>query len=82
MILVDTSALVDLLRGRRTQSAATLRQLETDGIPFSIPAICCQELLAGARDGNEWGLLLSYLETQSIVTLTDPWHTHVERRGS
>lgn len=78
MILVDTSVLVDFLRGRPTEGAESLHRLEQDGVPFAIPAICCQELLAGARDEDEWRLLLDYLETQDVVTPADPWHTHVE----
>ena len=66
MILVDTSVLVDFLRGRPTEGAESLRRLEQDGVPFAIPAICCQELLAGARDEDEWRLLLTYLETQDV----------------
>ena len=78
MILVDTSVLVDFLRGRPTEGVESLRRLERDGVPFAIPAICCQELLAGARDEDEWRLLLTYLETQDVVTPADPWRTHVE----
>ena len=78
MIVVDTSVLVDLLRGRDTEGARALHALETNGIPYFIPALCCQELLGGARDQSEWQLLLDYLETQIILNPVDPWHTHVE----
>lgn len=78
MIVVDTSVLVDFLRGRSTPAARTLRRLEEEAIPFAIPAVCCQELLSGARDTKEWQLLLAYLETQSILLPGSPWHTHVE----
>jgi predicted nucleic acid-binding protein len=78
VIVVDTSVLVDFFRGRHTASTARLHQMEQDQIPFAIPAVCCQELLAGARDAKEWGLLLTYLETQQILLPIDPWHTHVE----
>ena len=78
MIVVDTSVLVDFLRGRETEGAGRLRSLESDGIPYSIPAVCCQELLGGAKDDREWRLLLDHLETQSVLNPVDPWHTHVE----
>lgn len=78
MIVVDTSVLVDLFRGTPSAGARRLRQLEKDGIPFAIPAICCQELLAGARDEREWRLLLSCLETQNVLRPADPWEAHVE----
>ena len=78
MIVVDTSVLVDFFKGKSTTAALRLEQLEVEGIPFAIPAICCQELLAGARDAQEWDLLLSYLETQNLLSPSDPWQTHVD----
>jgi predicted nucleic acid-binding protein len=78
LIVVDTSVLVDFLRGRDTEGARRFRDLESDGLPYSIPALCCQELLGGTRDQSEWQLLLDCLETQSILGPVDAWHTHVE----
>jgi predicted nucleic acid-binding protein len=78
MIVVDTSALVDFFRGTPTTAARKMHRLETDGIAFAIPGVCCQELLAGARDEREWQLLLTYLETQNVLWPIDPWQTHVE----
>lgn len=78
MIVVDTSALVDFFRGTETPAALALRQLETEEIPFAIPVICCQELLAGARHQEEWDLLASYLETQHHLWPAHPWQTHLE----
>jgi predicted nucleic acid-binding protein len=76
VIVVDTSVLVDFFRGSETSGAAMLAGLERDGVPFALPAICCQELLAGARDEAEWDLLLSYLETQPVLSSSDAWVTH------
>jgi len=78
VIIVDTSILVDFLRGSDTVGTRRLRRLETDNIPYAIPALCCQELLGGVKDDTEWNLLLEYLETQTILTPTDPWRTRVE----
>lgn len=78
MIVVDTSVLVDLFRGRSTPAADQLRQIERHRMPFAIPAVCCQELLQGAADEKEWSLLLTYLESQSGLTPGDPWATHRE----
>jgi predicted nucleic acid-binding protein len=77
-MVVDTSVLVDFFKGRATPATARLEQLELEGIPFAIPGICCQELLAGARDAREWDVLLSYLETQNLLFPADSWRTHVE----
>jgi predicted nucleic acid-binding protein len=78
VIVVDTSILVDFFRERPTGGAAALDRLESDAIPFSIPVVCCQELLAGARNTQEWDLLSAYLETQNLLWPTDPWRTHSE----
>lgn len=78
MIVVDTSVLVDFFRGERTAATERLRRLEVDRVPFAIPGVCCQELLAGARDDKEWRLLYSYLETQNVLWPADPWFCHAE----
>jgi predicted nucleic acid-binding protein len=78
VIVVDTSVLVSFFRGHESPGVSALRQLELDGVPFAIPAVCCQELLQGAGSAREWRLLLEYLETQGRLFPADPWHTHVE----
>ncbi len=78
MIVVDTSVLVDFLRGTVTAAAERLRQMEDQGTPFVLPAICCQEVLQGAKDAKEWGLLLSYLETQRILYPKVSWASYAE----
>ena len=77
MIVVDTSVLVDLFRGRHTAGADRLRALEHDGTPFSIPAICCQEVLQGARDRGEWKRVHDVLRTQTMLFPREGWDTHV-----
>lgn len=77
MIVVDTSVLVDFLKGRNTASARRLERLEFEGTPFALPAICCQELLQGAKDDREWSLILENLGTQKLLFPQDPWFTHV-----
>lgn len=78
MIAVDTSVLVSLFRGHDTRGARLLKRLEEDGTPFAIPAVCCQELLQGARDEKEWRLLRTYLESQELLVPLDPVGAHVE----
>lgn len=78
MIVVDTSVLVDLLRGRSTPASRRLEAVEREGIPFAIPAVCCQEILQGARDAGEWQVLDSYLGSQELLVPHDPWSTHRE----
>ena len=76
MIVVDTSVLISFLRGEDTKAAQRMREIEEQLVPFAIPAICCQELLQGAKDAREWRLLTRYLETQELLTISDPWKTH------
>jgi predicted nucleic acid-binding protein len=77
VIIVDTSVLIDFLRGRNTLGVEQLTRLEEERTPFAVPAICCQEVLQGARDVREWNLLVEYLAGQLIVDPTDVWATHV-----
>jgi predicted nucleic acid-binding protein len=77
VIIVDTSVLVALFRGHATAAACLLRKMAEEDTPFAIPAICCQELLQGARDLREWRTLCSYLDAQEVLLPLDPWQTHV-----
>lgn len=76
MIIVDTSVLIDFLSGRKTPEADYLAKLEFDEIPFSIPVICAQEVLQGARTREEWDDLQELLSTQTLLTPQNPWSTH------
>jgi hypothetical protein len=76
VIVVDTSVLIDFFRGRQLAGAELLRRIEEEGTPFSIPAVCCQEVLQGAADAREWALLVKYLRRQRLLTPRDPWSTH------
>lgn len=77
MIVVDTSVLVDLFRGRATPAANKLRELERQSVPYMIPSICCQEILQGAADEKEWKLLAGHLGSQRLLDSTDSWATHM-----
>ena len=78
MIVVDTSVLVDLFKGRRTPAVERFRTLEHEGNPYLLPAVCCQELLQGARDEREWRLLEDYLGVQRILACSDVWSTRAK----
>ncbi len=78
MIVVDTSVLIDFFRGASTPETAQLELMERDGIPFAIPAICCQEVLQGARDPSHWETLQSYLEGQETLLPRSPLDTHID----
>ena len=76
MIVVDSSALIDFLKGLKTPVTERLRQLEIEQTPFALPAVCYQEVLQGARDEREWRLLTESLDAQKILMPRDPWSTH------
>jgi len=77
LIIVDTSVLINLLRGRTTLSAERLIRIEHEDTPFHIPAICCQEILQGAKDEGEWEFLYRNLSTQRTLVPNDPLQTHI-----
>ena len=67
MILVDTSALISFLKGRRTEAALCLAQVLEKDIPFALTPIVVQETLQGARDEVEWRRLRLYLVSQEML---------------
>lgn len=76
MIVVDTSVLVNLLRGTPSAAADRLRSFEENDTPFLIPTLCAQEVLQGAADAREWRTLESYLSTQRLLPLESDWRVH------
>ena len=66
MILVDTSVIIDYLKGRTTEKVLLLEDILQRNIPFGISAFTYQEILQGARDEQEWETLKGYLSTQTI----------------
>lgn len=76
MIIVDSSVLIDFLRGLDTDAVAHLVRLEQDAVPYALPAVCLQEVLQGAKDEAEWEQLRTYLETQWQLLPEEPLATH------
>ena len=76
MIVVDTSVLLDLLRRRDTAAVRRLRAIEVEELPLAIPAICCQEVLQGARDEKDWNELLETLTSRTLLSPRDAAATH------
>ena len=63
MILVDTSVLVDYLKGLNNKSTQALDYVIDSGIPYGINDFIYQELLQGSRTQEEFNKLKEYLET-------------------
>ena len=64
MILVDSSVLIDFLKGRKNISAKKLEEIIERNIPFGITSFIYQEILQGAKTLSEFNLLQEYLSTQ------------------
>ncbi len=77
MIVVDTSVLIDLFKGRLTPAVEYFKNLERDEVPIALPAVCCQELLQGAGNEKEWQLLEEYLGSQWVLDPVSPLTTHL-----
>ena len=80
MILVDSSVLIDFLRGRESPAVRRLEEIESEGeaAGWALPLVCLQEVLQGAKDEREWKTLRQTLESQEIVSPVDPLALHVE----
>jgi len=64
MILVDTSVLIDFLKGIKNESSCKFKTVLRQKIPYGITSFIYQEVLQGAKSGKEYDLLKQYLRTQ------------------
>lgn len=78
MIVVDSSVLIAFFRGHQNLAVERLVSLEDEGSPFLLPGVCFQEVLQGARDEREWGLLDEYLGSQELLFSSNPTLTYRE----
>lgn len=72
-VLVDTSVLIDFLRGKTTKATRYLESIVDDG--FFLTPLVLQEILQGAKDQKEFKLLKEYLGTQEFCHPLDPIST-------
>jgi len=66
VILVDTSVLIQFLRGEENESTRVFEAIVKEGMPFGISVYTYAEVLQGARDDTEFRLLDEYLGSQTI----------------
>ena len=66
MILVDTSVLIDYLKGRSGLKTDLFEEVLARNIPYGIAVYTYQEVLQGAKDKKEWDILKEYLASQII----------------
>jgi len=66
VILVDTSVLIQLLRGEDNEKVAAFEAIIEDKIPFGISVYTYAEVLQGARDDIEYQQLDTFLGSQMM----------------
>jgi predicted nucleic acid-binding protein len=71
MVLVDTSILIDFLRGADNAAVGRFRQILDSNIPFGISPLTYLEVLQGTRTDKDYATVKSYLETQRFFGLLD-----------
>lgn len=69
MILIDTSVLIDFLKGIENIKTKQFESIIKNDIPYGISIYTYMEILQGAKTDKEYQLLKEYLETQNIFYL-------------
>ncbi len=69
MILVDTSVLIDYLKGTENIATEKFQELLDRSIPYGINNLIFQEVLQGSRNEAEFNKLKEYLETLDFYEL-------------
>ena len=78
MILVDTSVLIDLFKGRENEVTRRLRSLLQQQVPFGITSVIYQEILQGAKTEKEYAILKEYLSSQRFFHPRDPIESYAQ----
>jgi len=76
MILVDTTVLIDALKGIRNEKSALFLKVIRDNIPFGISEYTYLEILQGARNQAEYDQLCEYLSDMNIFFLPKDLRTY------
>ena len=78
MILVETSVLIDFMRGRANAKTELFDLVLKRKLPFGIAAYTYQEVLQGALNETEYAKLKEYLSTQRIYFLPENVDTYTD----
>ncbi|MCL1816579.1 MAG: PIN domain-containing protein [Clostridiales bacterium] len=71
MLLVDTSVIIDYLKGKINHKTELFAAVLKRKLPFGIAIYTFLEVLQGAKNENEYKKLKSYLSTQKIYFLPE-----------
>jgi len=72
MILVDTSVLIQFLKGTNSEGCNKFIHVLQRKVPFGINSLIFQEVLQGAGSEKEFLTPKKYLQTQRFYHLKDP----------
>jgi hypothetical protein len=71
MVLVDTSILIDFLRGADNAAVGRFQQILDNNVPFGISPLTYLEVLQGTRTEKDYAMVKRYLETHRFFGLLD-----------
>ncbi len=71
MGLVDTSVLIDYLRGTETAAVGRFQRILDAMVPFGISPLTYLEVLQGTKTEKDYTTVKSYLETHRFYDLLD-----------
>ena len=71
MVLVDTSVLIDYLRGADNAAVERFQHIMDSNVPFGISPLIYLEVLQGARTEKDYTTVKNYLETHRFFDLQD-----------
>ena len=78
MVLVDTSVLIDYLKGNDNPAVHKFQSILDGGIPYGINSFIYQELLQGIKTEKGFYELKEYLDTQRFYGLKHPKSSFAE----
>ena len=76
MILVDTSVIIDSLKGIKNEKVEMFSKILADKVEYGISAYTYQEILQGARDEHEFRTLRKYLSATRVFFLHEIVETY------
>ena len=71
MVIVDTSVMIDYLRGNINDIILALQHILDNNIPFGINSFIYQEVLQGVATEKDFIKVKKYLDTQRFYELKD-----------
>ena len=78
MVLIDTSVLIDYLRGEENEGTVKFQALLDAETPYGINSFIYLEVLQGVRSESDFRKVKSYLDTQTMYDLQDRRDSYAE----